>query len=322
MAQWWQDIRKFLKLIVIFVSIIFFVFLINQCVTLYNLLAQIHPYVAIAGVALLVLAILWFAYKLYRQWSASPEVIQLSPEASDADYQDYVEKMLALLAKNPNLQDFDFADEQKTQEEKLDQAIAVLDNLSLPMIKQNANAIFLTTAVSQNGSLDSLVVLFSLMRMIWQLANVYQTRPSLKGFLKLYGQVASVVLMARTIEDADLIEGQLEPLIASLVGESVASAIPGMVPITNLVVSSLMEGSVNAFLTLRVGLITQAYLGMEKREDRSYIRRSAAMQSLTHMGSIIKENGKVIVKTVANAVKKSSMGTAKKWFNLDAVFNK
>lgn len=36
--------------------------------------------------------------------------------------------------------------------------------------------------------------------------------------------------MARSIEDADLIENQLEPIIASVIGESITSAIPGMMP--------------------------------------------------------------------------------------------
>ena len=320
MSQWWADIVKILKGSAIVLSVIFTVFVINQFISLYQFLSNLHPILAMIVVTILAAGILYFAYRIGRQWLASSEIIEFNPEATEEEYQDYLESLLEVLKKNPHLVAMDLDNEDLPMAERVNQAVDQLDALTLPMIKENASAIFLTTAISQNGSLDSLVVLFSLFRMIWQLANVYQTRPTLRGFLKLYGQVAGVVLMARTIEDADLIQSQMEPLIASVIGESVASAIPGMVPISNLVVSSLMEGSVNAFLTLRVGVITQAYLGMERRESKQFIRRSAAIQSLSHMGSIIKENGKVVMKTMGNAVKNTSVGTAKKWFNFDGVF--
>lgn len=120
--------------------------------------------------------------------------------------------------------------------------------------------------------------------------------------------------MARSIEDADVLEDQLEPLIAAILGESVASAIPGMVPITNLVVSSIMEGSLNSYLALRVGIVTQAYLGMEVPQSKSFIRKNASLQSLSYMGSIISGNSKLVIKAVVSSVKKAGSKTAKKWF--------
>lgn len=315
MNQWFADIKRFLWGLVIILSILFIVFVINQFVLLYQFLYSLHPYVAVAAVIIIAASILYVSYKLFVQFRRNPKVLELADDPTEVEYEEYLDNMLMMLRKNPNLNNLVIGREDMTKLETVQQALQQLDDLSTPIIKENANAIFLTTAVSQNGSLDSLVVLFSLARMIWQLAKIYQTRPSLVSLVKLYMQVASVVLMARAIEDADLIEYQLEPLIASIVGESVASAIPGMVPITNLVVSSLMEGAVNSFLTLRVGLITQDYLGNIQPLDKKNVRRSASIQSVKYMGSIINENGKTIVKTVGNAVKKASVGTAKKWFN-------
>lgn len=315
MNQWFEDIKRFLWGIIVIFSILFIVFVVNQFVSLYQFLYSLHPYLATITISIIALSILYFIYKLFIQFSRSPKILELAEDPSDEEYEAYLNNMLKMLRKNTNIQGLDFGREDLTKAEIIQEAMNQLDDLTIPLIKENANAIFLTTAISQNGSLDSLVVLFTITRMIWQIAKVYQTRPSLSSLVKLYIQVASIVLMARAIEDADLIEYQLEPLITSIVGESIASAIPGMVPITNLVVSSLMEGAVNSFLILRIGLITQDYLGNIQPMDKQNIRRSASIQSVKYMGAIINTNGKTIVKTVGKAVKKASLGTAKKWFN-------
>lgn len=314
MNRWWEDLSRLLKWLMYFMGGLFTLFIINQLMTTYQFFSGIHPFVALSVVGVLLFGILFMVLKIAKAWSNQPQMIELGEAISEADYQVYLLQMKEILKKNPNLADFDFEASEMPLSSLIDLAFLKLDERSLPLIKENANAIFLSTAISQNGALDSLVVLFSLLRMIWQLSLFYQTRPTLKSIFKLYVQVASVVLMARAIEDTDLIEGQLEPIITSVIGESIASAIPGMVPITNLVVSSLMEGSINAFLTLRVGMISQNYLGMSRSETKNSIRRSASVQSITQMGSILKNNSKVVVKAVGNAVKNAGKDVTKKWF--------
>lgn len=314
MTDWWKDIRRILWGIAFILGLLFIVFVVNQFTLLYQFLSLIHPILAMTVLALIGGGILYVLYRLVNQLLRSPKVIELDENYTEEEYANYLDLVLALLQKNPHVTLLE-EDTALSKEEQVQTYFTQLDDLSLPLIKQNANAIFLSTAISQNGSLDSLVVLFSLLRMVWQLAGIYQTRPSLISLAKLYIQVASVVLMARTIEETDLIEYQMEPLITTIVGESIASAIPGMVPITNLVVSSLMEGAINAFLTLRVGIITQEFLGRTQAANKQTLRRSASMQSVKFMGSIIKDNSKVVVKTVGNAARKAGVGTAKRWFN-------
>lgn len=321
LTDWWKDFKRIIVALVVIFSLLFGIFIVNQFILLYQFLAMIHPWLALIVVGGILLAIVWMGYRLMRQLYSGPQLLEMDPDASEEEYDEYLSQLIEILKKNPNLESIDFTESDESQEDLVHLGFQTLADQSLPLIKQNANAIFLTTAISQNGALDTFVVLFSLTRMVWQLARFYRTRPSLKSLVKLYVQVASVIVMARTIEDADLIESQLEPLIAAILGESVASAIPGMVPITNLIVSSLMEGSINAFLTLRVGLITQEYLSADTQKSKLEIRRSATTQSLTYMATIIKDNSKTVVKSMGNAVKKAGMGTAKRWlkFNNDKV---
>ncbi|MGX7107804.1 DUF697 domain-containing protein [Hutsoniella sourekii] len=316
MESWWQDIKSAFKWLAWGMGIVSLLFIVNQLAAIYRLLVGIHTYLAWLAVGLIALALIAIFWRLTRQWLASPELIELGENPSPEEYEQYLDDMIALLSKNTYLSDSSLLDDSLTKEERIQAGLKQLNEQSLPLIKENASAIFLSTAISQNGSLDSLVVLFSLVRMVWQLAGIYQTRPTLKSLGKLYLQVAGIVLMARTLEDTDLIEEQLEPLITSVLGESIASAIPGMVPVANLIVSSVMEGSVNAFLTLRVGLIAQTYLGNRELASKSTVRRSTSLQALSHMGQVLKDNGKTIAKTVARAAKNAGTSKAKRWFGV------
>lgn len=315
MIDWWKDIKRVLWTVVLVSSILFILFIINQFILLYQFIALLHPGAAVVTIAGIALALIYIIARLIHQLWLAPRPLELPEDAAEEEYQKYLTEVLNLLRRNPNLADLNLDDETIPLKERVELGFNTLETQTLPLIKQNANAIFLSTAISQNGALDSLVVLFSLFRMVWQLAKVYRTRPSLKSLGKLYLEVASVVLMARTMEDADLIESQLEPLISAILGESIASAIPGMVPVTNLVISSLMEGAINSYLTLRVGIVAQDYLSIYQPHNKQLIRRSAAVESLTYMRDIIKDNSKTVIKTVGNAVRNAGVGTAKRWFN-------
>lgn len=309
-----KNARRILFGLALFFALVFLLFIINQFVLVYDLLARLNSSLAIGVTSILAFIIIYILFRLTMLWFKMPKVLVLSENPTEDEYSEYLKNMLALLKKNTHLKAMFIQDQDLSDEEKVKRAFDELDRLSMPVIKSNASAIFMTTAISQNGSLDSVFVLTSLLKMIWQLARIYETRPSLKSMGKLYLQVASVVFMARTIEDSDLIEDQIEPLVAALFGESLASAIPGMVPVTNLIVSSVLEGSLNAYLTLRVGVITQMYLGMETPQSKSLIRRSASVTALAHLGTIVKENGSQLVKTMGKSAKKAGKKVTGKWF--------
>lgn len=307
-----QQFKRFLIGAGIILGILVTVFIVNQFVSFYDFLSRVHPTLGLVLVGLLFILFMCCIIRIGIYWIKTPKAIVLKENPTPEEYDEYLEAMLVVLKRNKQLKEFDFSKEDKVQ--VVTSAFKYLDELSLPLIKNTANGIFLTTSISQNGSLDSLLVLFSMIKLIWQLSNIYQTRPSVGSIGKLYLQVAGVVFMTRTIEETDLIETQMEPLIGALIGESVVSAIPGMVPITNLVVSSIMEGSLNAYLSLRVGLITQSYLGMEKPETKSTIKHHASRKSASYLSSIISDNSKVVVKSVMSLVKKAGTTAARRIF--------
>ena len=309
-----KDLKRILIGVGLVIGIIFFLFIVNQFILFFELVKNIHPYLAIFLTSITVIALVYVIWKTASIWLMAPKAPLLPADPSQEEYEEYLIETKRILKLNTKLKDIDFDSEEYTNEELVTMAFDKLDELSFPLIKENANTIFLSTAISQNGSLDSILVLTSMIRMVWQLAKVYQTRPSLKSISKLYLQVAGVIFMARSLEDSDIIEQQIEPLIATILGESLASAIPGMVPIANLIVSSIMEGSLNAFLALRVGIVAQSYLGMEVPQSKGFIRKTSSLHSLTYMRDIIKDNSRLVVSTIVNSVKKAGSNTAKRWF--------
>ena len=58
-----------------------------------------------------------------------------------------------------------------------------------------------------------------------------------------------------------------------------------------LAVNSLLSGSANAFLTLRVGMIAKAYCGSLVAQPRTKLRRSATAEAARLLSGIVKESG-------------------------------
>ena len=143
--------------------------------------------------------------------------------------------------------------------ENIEKAIDALNAQSEDIIKDTASQVFMSTAISQNGNLDALLVLSAQSKMVWQVAHVYYQRPTLREITQL--NVVFTAFVASELEDSDILE-QVGPIVASASG-SIVGAIPGLgavaSTVTSILTNSILNGTVNAFLTLRVGMITRKY---------------------------------------------------------------
>ena len=90
-----------------------------------------------------------------------------------------------------------------TDRRGIDEALRVLDDDANAIIKQMASTVFLTTAVSQSGRLDGLLVLAAQSRMVWRVAHLYYQRPSLREMLYLYANVAATSFVAGELDDLE-----------------------------------------------------------------------------------------------------------------------
>lgn len=303
-----EGILKPLKGILIYLAIsimlLLVIFAVNETASLYAMTKDINPYLGYFTLGLLILAfgmIIFVPLYLFFSIRKKPEM----PDSVDSpDYGEYLQKLKGSLRNNKYLKQDNFMfDEQKEIKSEVERALATLEIKANAIVKKNASSVFITTAVSQNGSLDGLFVLSSMSKMVWDIAYIYNQRPSLREIIYLYGNIGATVLMARGIEDMDLLDDQLEPVIASILGGGFGSLIPGAVYITNLIVNSISEGSVNALLSLRVGSMTKRYCSSTTVVDKKLLRRSASYEAVSLLGGIIKDNTGIIINSFASAAR-------------------
>ena len=216
----------------------------------------------------------------------------------------YREMMKKRLAKNKYVKE---AAIDVYDSDGYEKAVELLDTHSRKVIQDTAASVFVTTAISQNGKLDALTVLVTQTRMVWKIAHIYWQRPSLRDMATLYGNVAATALFASEIEDMD-ISRQIEPVINSLMN-SPGRSIPVVGHAAHIVTDSLLEGSTNAFLTLRVGIVAQKYCGKTEVLNRKFLRRNSFIEASSMLRSIVvKSSGKVIagvMKALKDAGKRS-----------------
>jgi hypothetical protein len=221
------------------------------------------------------------------------------PQGTDApDYQAYLRAMQSRLRANTIVQENSL---RIGSEAEMRSALALLDRKAEEVIGNTAGLVFLSTAVSQNGKLDGLLVLMTQTQLVWKVAHVYNQRPTLRDMVHLYGNVAATAFVTTSLSDVDLSQ-QIQPVVASLLG-SALSAVPGLTVATNILASSLLQGAANAFLTLRVGAITRRYCGSLVFQERRLLRRSASAEAVGLLGGIVLEGTRNITAAFVEATR-------------------
>ncbi len=287
-------IRRITALMAALVLVVFVVFVINQTAQVVRLAEDVH---GLAGDAVLIglLAVyavllampLWMYFRL-------PPPIKPPEVESGPEYEAHLDRLRKRLGGNLLLGEVDLSDRTA-----LERAVAELDAHALEAVREAAAQVFLSTAISQSGRLDTFVVLSANSRLVWRIARTYYQRPTLRDMWHLYANVAGTAFMAGELDDVDVSE-QVQPIVTSVVG-SLGTLVPGLQVATSLVVNSVLSGSTNAFLTLRVGAIAQQYCAPLVATDRRRIRKLATARAAGMLGGIVSAGSRNVVKAVAKA---------------------
>ncbi|HEX5691140.1 MAG TPA: DUF697 domain-containing protein, partial [Roseiflexaceae bacterium] len=222
----------------------------------------------------------------------------LEPPAPDnvAVQAAYLEELAKRLRRNKNLTD------REVTPATVERALGELGQLAQQRTTAGAIAVFLSTAVSQSGRLDGLMVLVTQCRLVWQIAHLYWQRPALGDLISLYGNVGAAAFVAQNVEDMDLSE-LIEPLLAPVLANSVVAAIPGFAQVASLVASSCVDGTVNAFLTLRIGCLASAYCGSRVKLAPRSLRRTATVQAAGMLGAVASQGAERVGLAMWDAAK-------------------
>lgn len=269
-----KTVKKILLIVAAFVLVVFAIFLFNQTMQIVQSARTVNLTFGNAVLWGLILTYCILLATPFVLWFRLPKRI-LPPETSEgAEFDRFLLDFKKRLSRHPRLRGLPL---DSTAD--IEAALQTLDKHADDVVTSTASAVFLSTAVLQSGRLDVLVVFAAQTRLIWQIAHVYYQRPSLRDFVQLYANVASTAFIAAGIEDIDV-----DVLVGTIFGSTVA-AIPGM----HLLASSVLSGSANAFLTLRVGMITKEYCRCTVRVEKTGLRRAATLKAAKLLGSIVRE---------------------------------
>ena len=278
--------NKPLKKIALFVSslilLLFILFVINQTAQIVQLADRVSPsfgYFVFWALLICYAILLSIPVFLFFRLPKS-----LTPPKNDdgPEFDAYLSSLRKRLASNAHLKGVSLSNRQQIEE-----ALATLSKKADEIIEQTASTVFIGTAISQSGRLDAFLVLSAQSRMVWRIARLYYQRPTLRDFIQLYANVAGTAFLASEFDDIDISE-QVEPILSSALG-ALAVSIPGIQFAASIMVSSVMTGAANAFLTLRVGIITRQYCGSLIHAEKKTLRRTASAEAAKLLGSIVKK---------------------------------
>jgi hypothetical protein len=223
--------------------------------------------------------------------SLTPPMSEDGPEFSA-----YLAALKKRLSSNSHLKGLELSSRQHVEE-----ALSFLGKKSDEIIQQTASTVFISTAISQSGRLDAFLVLSAQSRMIWRIARLYYQRPTIRDLIQLYANVAGTAFLASEFEDIDISE-QVEPVLSSTLG-ALAVTIPGIQLAASILVNSVLTGTANAFLTLRVGIIARRYCGSLVIGEKRTLRRAASAEAAKLLGSIVKQGTTRLSKALWKASK-------------------
>ena len=278
----------------------FIVFVVNQTAQVVALARTLSPtFGQVVLIALLIVYALVVVVGVVM-FVRLPRALRPPSDATSPEYASYLKRLGARLTANPHL-----AGDQGPLRDRagIDAALEILRTKARETMKRTASRVFLSTAISQSGRLDGLMVLAAQTRLVWQIAHIYNQRPTLRDMAQLYANVGATVFVVSEIEDLDVGE-QIEPLITAVLGDSVLGLVPGAGVVATIVARSALDGAANAYLTLRIGAVCEQYCESRTAASRKDVRRDASVVAARMLGSVVSESGGALGKAIVTVAKK------------------
>lgn len=212
-------------------------------------------------------------------------------------------------------------------------------------IKEWAKTVFMISAISQNSRFDTLSVMWLNYRMIESLVLASGFRPNNRQMFKIYRDILTTALITYAISEALMktsavkpfdfgdfqdsgvdsvgdadVDGVVDGDTADLDPDDVAFdsqmtdseglsvySILRRIKIPGVVVSSALDGTVNALMTLRIGYITRTYLQQGEKaligiRNKRAVKLQAMKDSLVTIPAVVASGSAVVGKKTSNFI--------------------
>ena len=160
-------------------------------------------------------------------------------------------------------------------------------------IEDTASLVLMTTAISQNGILDAISIVYYNVRMIRRIIRVAGFRPSVSQIFRMIRDIFVTAFIFNTIEEInpeEMLEDVLDASGEKLFGK-IISKISG----------SFIQGCFSAYITLKIGYVTKYWLYMTAEDFKE---KNIKKQSRTEARKILVT--KVLKKTVGVVPKQAA----------------
>jgi len=259
---------------------------VGSILTIGDKLARVHPYFAYGFYFFTAVGAFFFlllpTLRIWRAPTLHPSDYRVAQGSGDKIAVEQNRKVAQRLLRSGNL-----SDEQRA---RLSVALRQGQNLA-PILtaiiaertklleettRKYATITFVATALSQNGRLDGLFVVINSIRMVNEMVDAFGYRPTMVQLLRLYSSIFLAAVMAGSIEDLDI-----ESFIAGISVNVLSKPI-------SAILAAFAQGAGNAFITLRIGYLTAAYLTMPAQEFHTReTRRKAWRRAATALPGVL-----------------------------------
>lgn len=264
---------------VVAIALLLLLALIGSIVSLGNQLSSIHLVLGIAYyAAVLVLIVMGVAYPIARTIGHPIVCLYELKTGSGRKREKHLRLIIESLQRADLPSDTKARLAERPDDIAADECIALFKSTLEPAIdrriKDAAKASFVTTSISQTPALDMISIMAIDFRMIREIVEDCGYRPSAPALLGLYIRAMKATIIAGGLEEMDF-----EEVMALIGGNAALTA-------SSVVFSSAAQGAANAFLTVRVGVITKTLLFSEEGPaDMRELRRSSYGEALAFLKS-------------------------------------
>jgi len=168
-------------------------------------------------------------------------------------------------------------------------------------VEDTASLVLLTTAISQNGMLDGISILFYNFRMVKRIVGIAGFRPSIRQLSTMVRDIFITAFIFNTIEEInpeEMLEDILDASGEKLFGK-IISKISG----------SFIQGCFSAYVTLKIGYVTKYWLYMSEDDFKE---KNIKKQSRTEARKILVTK---VIKNTVGVMPKQAAQYAGKIFN-------
>ncbi|MCF7857949.1 MAG: hypothetical protein K9N07_01290 [Candidatus Cloacimonetes bacterium] len=240
---------KIVKKILFFISLFLLYIIIREFIDLYTSIQNINIYAGYGFLIVLASVTIYFViipiFKIIRIPRNYGPARSLETEKS------LISKRMIKFRNNKFLLEsgFDFSELDDSKESYL-KIVKVLEKEVDKIRRRHVSQLFYSTSIAQNGFLDALFILSASINHIKEIFILYNGRVSNRDLLT----IAKKVYYSMAIGGSEGAEYATEEVFSKLATDSLKS-----IPFIDKILSSIVDGLVNATLLTRISFITENY---------------------------------------------------------------